>query len=531
MSKKQVLYIEDDNSQRRALHNALLMRGFAAESAGTVAEAQQRLQENGENFDVIVLDMNLEKDPNSEGMNGGKFLILTAYSEIDYYESALQIGAAAYLSKGRGNSNEEQERVIRYVRALALKRALEQPNIQGKLADIIEASLTQFDALAGFCRAVLAPEFKDCLGAPFFLLLTDTSRGDKAFSINAGGDAQVAESTPFYETLQALAHGDTDSSEPFVFNQDKSPIATESATKELFAALHGAAFLPLTIPNNTFRLSLGILSGGRDRENPKELARILGNHFKPSALGCILSIFALWAEKESQYKEEVAVTANLVLSISQEIDSLLNEVVESGDFQRLQNKLKNLADYLRNNGQTVAFLKPDSHNVTVIDSVSALIDAVWDDLQAEIVVEGIRFQLEGNCSVQVDEDTLMKVISSLLRWMMHRQNESAESTERVIKVRCIQSAEVAEIHIQDESRRLLKQLRQHLFEPFSVANPSVEIGQNLSMDFSVTKMLVRASHGVLIDRSDDISGGVGHRFVVRFPTLSQISRQQVVAGE
>src|ERR1043165_5741503 len=112
MQKKTVVIVEDNESQRLALHTALERRGFRVKSAATVAEARKVIEELGEEIDVMVLDMRLEDpaEPDTTGADIGialqdehptwlpEFLIHSAYALVNYYKLALRLGAAAYLS-------------------------------------------------------------------------------------------------------------------------------------------------------------------------------------------------------------------------------------------------------------------------------------------------------------------------------------------------------------------------------------------------------------------------------------------------
>ena len=131
-----VFYLEDSETQRLALEMSMEEAGFEVESAGTVVEAKILLEEKGLSFDVLLLDMKLEQDPNSNGVTGAslameflrnkkpahppEILILSGYKEVNYFERALELQVAGYLFKGDKKSQE----VIQYVRAIALRRRL-----------------------------------------------------------------------------------------------------------------------------------------------------------------------------------------------------------------------------------------------------------------------------------------------------------------------------------------------------------------------------------------------------------------------
>ena len=129
MHDKTVLVVEDEVSQRNPLQQMLCSRGFRAEGASNVTEAFRAIDNLGQNIDVMVLDMRLD-DPDYPGMTGAdigirvrdqhpdwrpEFLISTVHSdEVNYYKTAVRLGAAAYLSKRETKITD----VVRHVRAL-----------------------------------------------------------------------------------------------------------------------------------------------------------------------------------------------------------------------------------------------------------------------------------------------------------------------------------------------------------------------------------------------------------------------------
>jgi DNA-binding NarL/FixJ family response regulator len=202
MNNKTVLIIEDKEAQRLALKESLELREFSVEEAGDVATARDLISKLGKKIDVMVLDLQLE-DPDYPEVTGAhlgieamkamkklhaqspEFLINTAYSEVIYYELALELGVAAYLHK-----NTSQNRIIQHIRGLALRRALsvENPEMAGKIRSIAESSRNQLEAVKQFCSEILIPEFKSCMGTPFILLLRDKERQK---NLSCGGSADL----------------------------------------------------------------------------------------------------------------------------------------------------------------------------------------------------------------------------------------------------------------------------------------------------------------------------------------------------
>jgi len=183
--EKRVLIVEDREVQRVALQIALENRGFSVYGAGTVATARATAQELRENLDVVVLDMRLEdpEDPEVTGADLGieilstparwypEFLIHSAFSEHFYYNLALRLGAAAYLSKV-----ERSTELIHHIRALSLRSGLnpERLNLSGTFQRIAETSTSSLGAVISFCEEVLGPELHSCLGTPWALFVSNS---------------------------------------------------------------------------------------------------------------------------------------------------------------------------------------------------------------------------------------------------------------------------------------------------------------------------------------------------------------------
>lgn len=113
-----VLLVDDERLVRRSMEKTLLRAGYDVESAGEVREALEvfrQAEENGEPFDIAVLDLHM---PNFEGVddpNAGLELlsrlvkirptlpvvVLTAFDEVRRAKEAVTRGARAYFVKGR----------------------------------------------------------------------------------------------------------------------------------------------------------------------------------------------------------------------------------------------------------------------------------------------------------------------------------------------------------------------------------------------------------------------------------------------
>ena len=101
-----ILVVDDDAAVRESLRRALRLEGFDVELAGDGAEALQLIEENGDDPDLVVLDVLM---PNVDGLEvcrrlrrtGSRVpvLMLTARDEVRDRVAGLDAGADDYLVK------------------------------------------------------------------------------------------------------------------------------------------------------------------------------------------------------------------------------------------------------------------------------------------------------------------------------------------------------------------------------------------------------------------------------------------------
>lgn len=542
MNRKTVFIVEDDPTNSLSLLSALRMRGFRAEAAASVTEARGWIDKLGEQIDVMVLDMRLE-DPHHDltGADLGlevreahpkrppEFLIFSGYKQIDYYEAALRLDAAAYLTKG----TVEQEELIRHIRSLALRRALsaERREMAEKIRLIAQRSHTPAAAIINFCRQLLAPEVGSCLGLPFIFLLSD-----KLGTQNCGSDTNLPPVYhPAYTTIQALAYGGGSYSEPFVFNPHYLSDTSDQHVYEIYQKLDGAAFLPISI-NREFRLSLGILKGEGQRlpDEPDKLATSIHQYASLSIVESMLLTLTQWHElKSNRNLSYLSEAARLYLYIGQEQLAILSEAEEA---QRLSpsneyfQKLKVLALNLRTTGEQLSML----HGATETASgpaaatepvdVADVVRQAWEEIKEQFQVEGMALEESGSpFSLVIERNDLLLVVLRVLQWMVQRVNKIPVNASPTVTVEYNTDSDTAEISFTDSSRRLSPSLRQLIFEPFTQATlaPPRSLGTLRPAMYDplyLAKMLVEIKlHGLLEDRTGMMKEGVGHRLVISFP--------------
>jgi hypothetical protein len=118
-------------------------------------------------------------------------------------------------------------------------------------------------------------------------------------------------------------------------------------------------------------------------------------------------------------------------------------------------------------------------------------------------------EIEGDCRVPARADNLEIAVARILRWLTQRLGETPADLEPALAVHCLPQEGGVEIEFRDRSRRLPRPVRTRLFSQAS-APPEL-------LDLYLSKVLVERERGVLEDRSDDLEGGAGNRFVMRFP--------------
>lgn len=543
---KTILIVEDSDIQRQSLELGLSRRGFEVFSAGNVGEARRLITElASEPIDVVVLDMRLEDpaEPDTTGADVGieirsarprwppEFLIHSAFAEVDYYRLALRLGAAAYLSK----TETKQEDLIRHVRALALRRGLsvERPGAAEQISSIASTSRDRLEAVKRFCTEVLTPEFASCLGAPFAILLTD-EKGTQCCANNC----DIPEGhLPLYSVLQALAQGRTNYSEPFVVDIKMLSEPMSGFELAVLRNFEGAAFLPISIFGDV-RISVAVLKSedkSRRAEDPPALARVLAQNIRPAVVEHLLSLLSSWAELNSRRNAVLRATAQLCLFVGQEQQTIISDLAgsqEGGDMGQSLQKLCALADDLQQTGEILFSMvgdktAPSGGQIRGEDSqkfyMAEIIRLAAGDVRGSLPDDAVR--IDGDFEMRAAPDMLVLAASRLLQWFASRAIENSYGVPPAILVKCAATSEGLEVTFEDRSRRLSGGLRQHMFSPFAQTLPPPRTsgriaGPGLHLPLYLAKTLIEVNYrGVLEDRSDELKGDYGHRFVMRFPSF------------
>jgi DNA-binding NarL/FixJ family response regulator len=545
VTKKKVLIIEDSDPIRLSLQVVLESCGFDVYSSGNVFGARQLAEHHWEELDVTILDMSLQDldDPQTTGADIGiefrakknsyppESLIYSGRREIDYYRLALRLGAASYLTKGA----EDVSTVVRHVKVLALRRSLngENPKVAAEVARIATQSKTQSDAISAFCQRVLKPEFESCLGAPFVILFTEGNKTQNCAD-NAGLPTGC---NTFYHTLQALAHGKGNLTEPFVVEASELEEPKDKETALLHEKFDLAAFLTLSLFSN-LRLTIGILQKGDNQKVPapesgRALCLVLAQYLRTTLLESLIRLWSRWSESKAQVIRTN--TAKLCLSVGREIRDSLS----SADSERLEL----LADDLSDTGEILSQLENRSWHETIKTiSIKEVVSKTWELIaQSEARPIFPNLDLQGDCLVEAQRNDLEVIFSRLLQWLTYRNMATPLEVDPWIRIKCETSAAGATVIFEDNSIRLHKKLRADMFAPFTQAistpfsdiesgeptpvttedetRQKSQLNRGRYLPLYLAKMLVEGRYnGVLEDHSDDIEEhSYGHRIVMHLP--------------
>ncbi len=533
-----ILVVDDSDAIRMSLQLSLEKRGFAVKSASGIQAAREAVLQNPESdFDVAILDMRLN-DPENQGVTGGdfgieiarqadfppEFIIYSGYPSVEYYRLAVRLGAAAYLDK----SNDDIRSLVQHARALIMKRGLSirsPTNVQA-MSRLVETSRSRRDAIRRFCRIRLHDVLTKALGAPFVLLVSDSSGTE---SCVVGGCSLPRGRDPTYDALDSLIFGIVGRSEPFLVNSD---VISTVGAGPMDPQLEGAVFFPVAETQNV-RVALGLLQEAEGvnsvSEDVETLARVLINFLVPTVSESMWSITERWAGLVAMRRARLSSAAQFCLSVGREQLDVLSSIQRGRgrsnvrELNRLRSLAENLFDVgnllggpygLINGGEERAF--SDGSEVEVSD----LVQSSWNELEKP---DGVSLVLEGICRVVAERGDLLAAISQILRWMIWKARVSGDASDGSVLVCCKTDVSGAEVLFEDRSERLDVEQRAELFDVFPsgvLRNRGAEsvTAADLFIPLYLSVLLLQTRYGCLFeDRSEEIAGASGHRFVLNFP--------------
>ncbi len=169
MTELEILLVEDDDLQRKALCDVLTRRGHHVQSCHCLVDADELMLKQG--FDLVLLDMHL---PDGNGLDflarqrksdtDSVFVVITAFANLEDAVNAIKLGAYDYLSKPY--EDEHIDKIIRNV-AENVKLAHRVQSLS-RMTSTMHQEVWQFDNMIGtnalkeiFERAQRVASFSD----------------------------------------------------------------------------------------------------------------------------------------------------------------------------------------------------------------------------------------------------------------------------------------------------------------------------------------------------------------------------------
>lgn len=555
MSKLRVLILEDDEALRCSVTEFLVKNGFVVDGAAHTSEARVYLQNHTNQYDVMLLDVELQAETPVTGLDFGveakarstwapEFLVMSKFKTVAFLDAALKLGAADYLAKPVSPAE-----LMAHLRALSLRRALQVESVERTqhIRKIGEQSHDQTEAVRQVCREILLPEFARCLDAPFVLLLA-SDHGIEAFAsgrklpdspaswarLSAEAGRRRLFSTP---AEQVFVPRDTpgapfgeplDSLEACVFLGEvgQQPVTAQIGVGGRTGGLPGAA--------TSWRHYLSLGLWGRSDEDGLKQAEVLASHCRRG----LRSLTTLAAGLVTQRQALLLVTAEYSRSQG---ERLLRVVEGTGgaevDWPARWQHVHRLGEELRDTGEVLAqverlTLEPPSATSPGV-ALHDLVQGVWARVIKHADAVGAKLLLTGDCHVSAKGDFLSLALARLLLWLAVRA-APLEAPNNVVRVTCQEGddGEACSILFENHSLRLPAALRAAYFRPFSEATfaPEEDIERftlggesraiSSQLELYLTLVLIQGQRGTFEDQSGE-EAGQGHRFVVRLPRASQ----------
>jgi hypothetical protein len=224
--------------------------------------------------------------------------------------------------------------------------------------------------------------------------------------------------------------------------------------------------------------------------------------------------------------------AQICLHVGQAQASLLNEALDAGEMSpdgERTKRLLALAHDLSDAGDLLGMLgqlatgeqTPDPNADARLGAVemTPLLESILHDVTATDEALAQQSSVDGNCVARADRQQIEIAASHIVHWFLDRRLDAPQFS---LRVACQATESGAQVTFEDASRRLDKRLREHLFSPRPQPVRAAQLDPHAPgacIPLYLAKMLVELGNGgTLEDRSDDITGDWGHRFVLRLPS-------------
>lgn len=535
-----ILLLDDNEVLRESLQEALQDRNFQVEAAADPESAREILRRVPDGPDVCVLDMFLENSSLTGAQFGieireqltewpTEFLIYSAYDDTVYIKQALKLGAATFLRKGLRDLTD----VIRHIRVLVLRRALAlaRPGFLEMIDLIAIESRNRVEAISRFWRDLVCPELEVTVGVPFIVL--HTFKGETR---RLGGATSLPEASTLYSNIQEVLDVMVSRNEPLVIDSNLLNLLKERSDNFaplLLQSFNGAAFLSINQYDES-RFSIGFLQEDLDdsplAENAYEVAKLIGEFIKPLLIRHAATILQReWRKVYQMQRALLSTVSRFCLYIGQEQISLfdkafLSQGVQADMWTPEISKIRALGEELRAAGELLGEIASLAEEPPPRQFLQAavLVLEVWEDILIDFpYIRRELLTVEGDCLIWAKPGDLYNAVCKLLLWLAQRASLTSEDTDAALRVVCLSTSTGPEISFEDRSRRLPQADRKDLFS-LSPGLTEKDFGElskrGAFLSLYLSKALIEMENGgFLDDRSDELEGVIGHRFVIRLP--------------
>ncbi len=573
---KRVFVLDDDVTHLEIYVTELINHGFDVTGVKSLDEVD-KLLEAKQRFDLLLLDMQLTKDPrafesNTYGSDVGQLFInqaawppevltMTQFSaDVDIWRRSSAIRPTVHLEKV-GLSPEE---IVNYVCALLLRRGLDLNNpICKQTAGKVLENGYQYQMFEDFFLQLVLPEFAACIDSPYILVLENNEAADREMSyaqlslsmaplrVLKQEIAEIVTKAAYYTHLTELK-------EPFLFNQtvfELSPLPRDKTWSQVFLSLplgesfdlaqaansayslpellQDAAFVPFQLTTN-IRLSLLLLKDGKSRNStallPLPRAKLLAKYTLDSLRITLTNLIERWNHEKEIKEVQLRELARFCEYVGIETKRIsLGLESEGGMPEENSNlfRLTLLGDELCEAGDFLNGLFEGSVHVPRRLVVQEIIKDTWDRIKLSSFGPSVLLSFHGDCraTVMASNEELFFLFSRLLHWLVSFFDEGTFDTPQ-IKVGCGLAGSDIQLSFESNSVRLHKVLRDKLFVPMTQRIDYDQVldskGPKLFLALHLAKtILEKRYNGNLADHSDELSEGVGHKLVVSLPVLIQ----------
>ena len=276
------------------------------------------------------------------------------------------------------------------------------------------------------------------------------------------------------------------------------------------------------------RICLSILKDKKIRypEDPIKLASTLSAYLRPTVLQHVFKVLSQWSAEVIRRRALLRATSWAYVSVGQTQKAILSEPgnSDSGAADSPLRMLHALSAELVDTGEMLELigssefgnLATDKGEFTGSTYMAKIVRMAIEDLSDELPLNAIS--VEGDCALSAVPEEMYVATLRVLQFFANRASEESQKVLPWIRVQCLSDSNRSMVVFEDRSLRLSATLRQHLFSPFKSILSPVEVQTvNLHFPLFIAKALVEVRNGgTFEDRSDEIDGDLGHRFVISF---------------